>query len=615
MRRCSFVQLNPRCQQEPHRLNYLQLFYCHSTPLMVLLGVAWLLLLFFIMTTVAEEFLCPSIEYLSYRMRMPQDIAGVTLFAFASGAPDLFTQVAALTAGDHVDIELAISSTFGGGLFIVAVVLSAVILSVDTDVLPVVNRVALVRDATAYLVACVLVSGLMYRGGFSASDGLLIFCTYFIYLGMCLAFRGKAAQTPLSPRYSRLTQEASSAHAGDAANASNGLELVTIVGSVNRVNSSPSPVPASPRSQSRSEKRRLNSVPSGVLDSARHQFDGCTAADVDGTVSLHSRLPLDGGVRIGGGDSPLGCTTSLNRTSSATHAGILPRLDDSLPSLGSPHIIQEYHSLERYLHLQGKHGVAWVLSVVTSPMVLLHAAIPSLHHGSTFGLAYAGVIATLSPPFFMFATFWAPITALGLKNFTGTWAVASFALFTLTVLVRPVTGSFPVSWTDLKARRPCQCMIFALVAFVQCMVVMNAAADEVVSLFETAGRIWSIPQSILGATFLAWGETVPDLVAVRSLARAGQGTMALAACFGGAVFNLLVSLGGPIVVAGARSGVIPYHTTWGVALLEGMTVVVLVVVLTMVPLQFDWQLPRKLAWGMLAGYAISQVIFFVSESL
>lgn len=39
---------------------------------------------------------------------MAPDIAGVTLFAFASGAPDLFTQVAALAAGDHVDIELAV---------------------------------------------------------------------------------------------------------------------------------------------------------------------------------------------------------------------------------------------------------------------------------------------------------------------------------------------------------------------------------------------------------------------------------------------------------------------------------------------------------------------------
>jgi len=158
-------------------------------------------------------------------------------------------------------------------------------------------------------------------------------------------------------------------------------------------------------------------------------------------------------------------------------------------------------------------------------------------------------------------------------------------------------------------------MAFALIAFVQCMVAMNAVADEVVSLFVTAGRIWNIPQNILGATCLAWGETISDLIAVLSLAKAGQGTMALAACFGGAIFNLLVSLGGPIIVAGARRGVISYHTTWGVALLVEMTVLVLLVLLLAVPLRYDWQLPRTLAWGMLASYAISQVLFFLSESL
>lgn len=39
---------------------------------------------------------------------MAPDVAGVTLFAFASGAPDLFTQIAAVAAGGHVDQELAI---------------------------------------------------------------------------------------------------------------------------------------------------------------------------------------------------------------------------------------------------------------------------------------------------------------------------------------------------------------------------------------------------------------------------------------------------------------------------------------------------------------------------
>lgn len=50
----------------------------------------------------------PDEQFLAHKMRMAPDVAGVTLFAFASGAPDLFTQIAAVAAGGHVDQELAI---------------------------------------------------------------------------------------------------------------------------------------------------------------------------------------------------------------------------------------------------------------------------------------------------------------------------------------------------------------------------------------------------------------------------------------------------------------------------------------------------------------------------
>lgn len=50
----------------------------------------------------------PHPQFLAYWLRLQPDVAGVTLFAFASGAPDLFTQIAAVARGGHVDQELAI---------------------------------------------------------------------------------------------------------------------------------------------------------------------------------------------------------------------------------------------------------------------------------------------------------------------------------------------------------------------------------------------------------------------------------------------------------------------------------------------------------------------------
>ena len=65
-RRCLFVGLNPHCAEDVHRIDYLSAFYCQPwllRRLLVTLGLLLLLvLLFFVMSTVAEAFLCPAIQ-------------------------------------------------------------------------------------------------------------------------------------------------------------------------------------------------------------------------------------------------------------------------------------------------------------------------------------------------------------------------------------------------------------------------------------------------------------------------------------------------------------------------------------------------------------------------
>jgi sodium/potassium/calcium exchanger 6 len=142
---------------------------------------------------------------------------------------------------------------------------------------------------------------------------------------------------------------------------------------------------------------------------------------------------------------------------------------------------------------------------------------------------------------------------------------------------------------------------------------LDVAADELVALVEAAGRAWNVRRDVLGATALAWGETVPDLVAVVSLARGGQGTMAVAACFGGPVFNLLVSMGAPILFAGVAHGPMPFVMTSGVVALVVATVAILVALLATVPARLGWRLPPVLAAAVLAGWAAAQAAFLLAE--
>jgi solute carrier family 24 (sodium/potassium/calcium exchanger), member 6 len=116
-------------------------------------------------------------------MKMPPDIAGVTLLAFASGAPDLFTQIAALAEGSSVaiDLDLAVSATFGSGLFIICVVFSVVILmgsNEEGSVQMIPDHRVFIRDCMAYLLASVATLILVLWGErFTAWDGgFLLLC-------------------------------------------------------------------------------------------------------------------------------------------------------------------------------------------------------------------------------------------------------------------------------------------------------------------------------------------------------------------------------------------------------------------------------------------------------
>jgi hypothetical protein len=53
-------------------------------------------LAFVVLMTVSERFFCPALELISDYLKLPPVVAGATLLSFGNGAPDTFTQVAAI---------------------------------------------------------------------------------------------------------------------------------------------------------------------------------------------------------------------------------------------------------------------------------------------------------------------------------------------------------------------------------------------------------------------------------------------------------------------------------------------------------------------------------------
>ncbi|GMH07758.1 hypothetical protein Nepgr_009598 [Nepenthes gracilis] len=91
-----------------------------------------------------------------------------------------------------------------------------------------------------------------------------------------------------------------------------------------------------------------------------------------------------------------------------------------------------------------------------------------------------------------------------------------------------------------------------LVAFVMSVFWISTVAGELLNCLSALGTLLEVPPALLGLTVLAWGNSVGDLVADVAVAKAGQPAMAMAGCFAGPMFNMMVGLGTALVLQTAR---------------------------------------------------------------
>ena len=88
--------------------------------------------------------------------------------------------------------------------------------------------------------------------------------------------------------------------------------------------------------------------------------------------------------------------------------------------------------------------------------------------------------------------------------------------------------------------------------------------------------------------------------------------MALAAVFGGPVFNVLVAWSAPTLYAALRHGPMAYQLSPGVGILVAFTLGVLCLQLAAVPL-LRWRLDRRAAAAVLALFVLAQACFVTKE--
>lgn len=163
--------------------------------------------------------------------------------------------------------------------------------------------------------------------------------------------------------------------------------------------------------------------------------------------------------------------------------------------------------------------------------------------------------------------------------------------------------------------------LLCFVGFVVAIAWISTIAGEVVGVLKALGIILNISDAILGLTVFAVGNSLGDLVANITIARLGYPVMALSACFGGPMLNILLGIGISglyMTINGSQHShhkhpdkpmkYKSYHIEiGGTLLISGITLLVtLLALLILVPLR-GWWMDRKIGWGLIILWTLSTI--------
>jgi solute carrier family 24 (sodium/potassium/calcium exchanger), member 6 len=228
---------------------------------------------------------------------------------------------------------------------------------------------------------------------------------------------------------------------------------------------------------------------------------------------------------------------------------------------------------------------------------------------------------SFTAPFFVVTLAWANMdddleTTLYVKLVLGSLVFSLVLLLVLLSLTSP----------DHEPKyRPVLCFLGFAVAIGW----ISTIANEVVGVLKAFGVILGMSDAILGLTIFAVGNSCGDLVADITVAKLGYPVMALSACFGGPMLNILLGIGiGGVYMTVHRASskhakhpskpikYKPYEIEVSTTLMiSGITLLVtLVGLLIVVPLN-GWRMDRKIGLGLILLWSVSTVGNVIVEML
>ncbi|KAK6538256.1 hypothetical protein TWF694_011135 [Orbilia ellipsospora] len=158
--------------------------------------------------------------------------------------------------------------------------------------------------------------------------------------------------------------------------------------------------------------------------------------------------------------------------------------------------------------------------------------------------------------------------------------------------------------------------LLCFVGFVVSICWISSIANEVVGVLKALGVILGISDAILGLTIFAVGNSLGDLVADITVARLGFPVMALSACFGGPMLNILLGIGVSGIYMTVRPSAAENYYQIEVSstlMISAITLMgTLLFLLVAVPMN-NWRMTRGVGWSLVGIWGVSTVVNVIVE--
>jgi K+-dependent Na+/Ca+ exchanger-like protein len=145
------------------------------------LAVPLLLLSFLVIGVVTEQYFIPALENVARRLRLSDSVAGATLLAFGSSAPELFTATLTIVLAES-EPAFGVGNIVGSALFQILVVIgfAAVVRTSYLSWRPV------LRDGLVYGLAVLMLYAFVRDGVLTVVEACVLVLTYVGYAGSLL---------------------------------------------------------------------------------------------------------------------------------------------------------------------------------------------------------------------------------------------------------------------------------------------------------------------------------------------------------------------------------------------------------------------------------------------